>query len=594
MNQKVRLPLLIITCLISQIMWGQNNLHIIKLQSQMLQLISSPNRDAFFEVTEQLKNECEKSGDERLFYTAWGYQSTYEATHLDYTSAETIVNEIADYAEAQNSHWGTYIVIRTKAMNAQQKQDYYAADEGFRKAVDFRHKYFPEESAGDDLRELLKMADHHKDRKATLKYIHLILNERNISATHQEEALNRLSQLAFTDNNKQLFDSVYTALQELQQNSDIVALDPIVEVNRQTILGHYQEALHLCNQLSPEARAEHMSEIYHRMGLHDKAYEYLSLYKSINDSMMMVSHDHMMASCFAQMNNDRLKMEQNILAEENAHLRQMINYIIGGALLLILGIVVCMNFKRIRSLEKSNAQLDKAVKKAEKAFNMKNEFITQITKELREPLNPIEGFSDILGTTEYELLPDEREELSRHIRSSAKHITKLIDELAELSLYESKRSLPITYTLSPNHIFRHMVDSMRSRCKPGVRMFFESDLPDNFMVEHNQEAIKTLMKHLLDNAVQYTDHGSITVSCTEYDNKVRASVTDTGRGIPSEQLEHVFDIFTENGDCIKLNGLGLPICKAIVKLCGGSIWVDTDYHEGTRFVFELPRRRENE
>jgi signal transduction histidine kinase len=189
-----------------------------------------------------------------------------------------------------------------------------------------------------------------------------------------------------------------------------------------------------------------------------------------------------------------------------------------------------------------------------------------------------------------ELQAEEREQLSQHIKESSKHITKLIDELAELSLYESKKSLPVNYTISPNHLCRHMVDTMRPRCKQGVRIFFESELSDDYAVETNHEAIEALLRHLLDNAVQYTEEGVITVACSEYGNKVRVSVTDTGHGIPEEQREHVFETFREFGENVKLKGLGLPICKAIVKLLGGEIWLDADYREGSRFIFELPAR----
>ena len=135
-----------------------------------------------------------------------------------------------------------------------------------------------------------------------------------------------------------------------------------------------------------------------------------------------------------------------------------------------------------------------------------------------------------------------------------------------------------------------MVDTMRPRCKQGVRIFFESELSDDYAVETNHEAIEALLRHLLDNAVQYTEEGVITVACSEYGNKVRVSVTDTGHGIPEEQREHVFETFRELGENVKLKGLGLPICKAIVKLLGGEIWLDADYREGSRFIFELPAR----
>ena len=221
---------------------------------------------------------------------------------------------------------------------------------------------------------------------------------------------------------------------------------------------------------------------------------------------------------------------------------------------------------------------------------MKNEFITNITNELRAPLNPIEGFSDILGTQDYELQPEEREELSNMIKDSSKTITKLIDELAELSLYESKKTLPMNYTMSPNHLCRHMVDALRPQCKSGVRMFYETEISDNYAVQTNQEAVEALLRHLIENAIQFTDQGVITVATTEYENTLRTSVTDTGRGIPAERRSHVFDTFREMGDNQKLQGLGLSICQAIVKLLGGRIWLDENYTEGSRFIFELPKQ----
>ena len=589
MNRKINFLLLVLTCLISLNALAEENLHIVKLQAEMLRLISSNDRDKFMKVTEELKAECQKQGDERLFYTAWGNQSTYEATHQNYIKADEISEKIAAYAEDQNSYWGNYIALHTKAVTALQKQDYQAAEEGFLEAVNFRHKYFHGESAGDDLQELMKIANHRKDQKAGLKYARQILAEPNVAPIHKGRALFRLSQFAFNKNNKELYDSIYNELMTLKKSDGISTIEPVVEVNYQIINGNYDEALRLCQDLSPEKKAERMAVIYHRMGDNDKAYEYMAKFKVINDSIVLVSHGNVVASCYVQMNNERMKLEQKVLEDENVRLKRLFLYTLIGAIIVILTLVLWQHHLRIKRLERENAQLDKALKKSEKAFDMKNEFITHITDELRAPLNPIEGFSDILGTKEYELQPEEREELSNMIKDSSKHITKLIDELAELSLYESKKSPPVNYTLSPNHLCRHMVDSMRPHCKPGVRMFFESDLSDDYAVQTNHEAMEALLKHLLTNAVQYTDQGVITLSCTEYGDMVRTSVTDTGKGIPPEIRDHVFDTFREMGENVKLNGLGLTICKSIVRLLGGKIWLDTSYTEGTRFVFDIPK-----
>ena len=590
MREIINFLMLAFACLIALPAMAKDDAQVTKLQTEMLRLICTTDKDKFTEVTEELKKLCQQQGNERLFYTAWGNQSTYEATHQNYTEAELVANKISEYAEAQSSHWGKYIVLHVKAVNALQMQHYDEAESGFLKAVEFRHKYFPNESAGDDLQELMKIANHRKDQKAGLKFAKQILAEPNVAPIHKGRALFRLSQFAFNKNNKELYDSIYNELMKLKQSDGIGTIEPVVEVNHEILNGNYAEALRLCEQLSPEKQAERMAVIYHRMGDNNKAYEQMAKFKKINDSIVLVSHGNVVASCYVQMNNERMKLEQKLLEDENAQLKRWIILTVIVALVLILAIVVWEYRRRIKRLKKENERLEKERKQVEKAFDMKNEFITNITNELRAPLNPIEGFSDILGTQDYELQPEEREELSNMIKDSSKTITKLIDELAELSLYESKKTLPMNYSMSPNHLCRHMVDALRPQCKSGVRMFYETEISDDYAVQTNQEAVEALLRHLIENAIQYTNQGVITVATMEFENTLRTSVTDTGRGIPAERRSHVFDTFREMGDNQKLQGLGLSICQAIVKLLGGRIWLDENYTEGSRFIFELPKQ----
>ncbi len=591
MKKSVILLLLTFVSLTSTAVSSYNEKDVMRLRAQMLRLISTAEIEKFYEVSNKLKDVCQKIGDERTFYTAWGNQADYEATRQNYAKADEIADQIAHFAAKQNSHWGNYVALHTRAATALQKQDYMAAEEAYKRAADFRHKYFPNESAGDDLQELMKIANHRKDQKAGLMYARKILAEPNVAPIHKGRALFRLSQFAFNKNNVQQYDSIYNVLMQLKESDGIAAIEPVVEVNYEILHGNYQRALQLCQDLSPDKKAERMAVIYHRMGNNDKAYEMMAKFKKINDSIVLVSHGNVVASCYVQMNNERMKLEQKLLEDENSQLKHWLVYILCIAVVLLLALVIWQHHVRIKRLEKEKAQLEQEKKRAEKAFDMKNEFITNITNELRAPLNPIEGFSDILANSDYELQAEEREALRGLIKDSSKHITKLIDELAEMSLYESKKSLPMNYTLSPNHLARHMVDSLRPRCKEGVRMFFESDLPDDYAVQSNHEGIETVLRHLLENAIQYTDKGVITLAITEYEDSVRTSVTDTGRGIPPERREHVFETFRELGDNQKLQGLGLSICQAVVKLLGGKIWLDETYTKGTRFIFDLPIRK---
>ena len=584
--------LALLTCLLCCIGGRtESSEELIRLEAEMLKYISYDDRDTFNKVTNQLKDASKKAGDERMFYTAWGNQAIYEATHKDYPKAMGIVSYIMDDAKKNGSVFGEYAAMHAKAVVLLQEQDYSAAERAFLDAVDFRHKHFPNESAGEDLQELMKIANHRKDGPAGVRFARQILAEPNVAPIHKGRALYRLSQMAMNKNDVEEFNRIYAEMMELKKTDGIGTLRPLLEVNYHIINGNYQEALRLCRDLSPEKQAERMAVIYHRMGDNDKAYEQMARFKKINDSIVLVSHGNVVASCYVQMNNERMKLEQKLLEEENTRLKRIIIFSVVGIIIIVLAIVLLQHHLRIKRLERENARLDKARQQAEEAFDMKNEFINNITNELRAPLNPIEGFSDILGTKDYELQPEEREELSKLIKDSSKTITKLIDEMAELSLYESKKTLPMNYTLSPNHLCRHMVDSYRPKCKQGVRMYFETDLPDQYDIQTNHEAFEALLRHLIENAIQYTDEGVITVACTEYEDKIRTSVTDTGKGIPLERYEHVFDTFREMGDNQKLQGLGLSICQAIVKLLGGKIWLDVKYAAGSRFIFELPKKQ---
>jgi mevalonate kinase len=164
-----------------------------------------------------------------------------------------------------------------------------------------------------------------------------ILAEPNAEPIHKGRALFRLSQFAFNKNNKELYDSIYNELMALKASDGIGTIEPVVEVNHEILNGNYEEALRLCEQLAPEKKAERMAVIYHRMGNDQKAYEQMAKFKKINDSIVLVSHGNVVASCFVQMNNERLKLEQKILEEENAQLRRWITLIVVAAIVFFLG-----------------------------------------------------------------------------------------------------------------------------------------------------------------------------------------------------------------------------------------------------------------
>jgi signal transduction histidine kinase len=93
----------------------------------------------------------------------------------------------------------------------------------------------------------------------------------------------------------------------------------------------------------------------------------------------------------------------------------------------------------------------------------------------------------------------------------------------------------------------------------------------------------------LENAAKFTHQGSITLSMTSTDDKVRFTVEDTGIGIPADQTEHIFEEFVQLDTFTDGTGIGLTVARSVARRMGGDLWLDTDYKEGARFVLELLR-----
>jgi len=564
---------------------------VIRLKADMLKYISGDDRSRFEDVTERLKTAALESGDERTFYTAWGNQAIYEATHQYYTQAMAIINELKEYAEEAQSPYGQYMAIHANAVTLLQRHSYDDAEEAFQEAVDFRHNHFPNESAAEDIQELMKIANHRKDAKAGAQYARQILAEPNVAPIHQGRALFRLSQIAFNKRDTAAFDHLYQQMDSLREKTGIGTREPVVEVNYQILHGNYDKALMLTKELAAPARAERLALIYHLKGDNEKAYQFMEKFKKINDSIVLVSHGNMVASCFVQMNNERMKYEQTLLERQNNRLRNMLYMTLALALFAILSLILYQRQQKVNLLQRKNKKLTKDRDQAEKALSMKNEFLNSITRELREPLNPITGFSDILGETDYELQPEEREVMSEHIKSSSQQLLRMIDGMAELSFYESKKSLPQDTSVIPNVLCRHFADAMQTRCQEGVRIQSITQLPDNYAIKTNPAALEAVLKHLIDNAIRFTDYGTITLACEENGKgDVRFSVSDTGFGIQEERKEHILRLIAgEDSQAKYIRGFGLSICLAIMKLLKGRLWLDTEYNKGARFCFEIPQ-----
>lgn len=522
----------LLACLFSAtLMQADTQEDLMRLEADMLKYISSHESDTFYKITKELKELSQKAGEERLFYKAWSNEAIYEATVQNYTEALSITEELNTYALSNGSFFGEYTALHTRATILLQKHDYDNAEKEFIKAVDFHHRHFPTESAAPDLQELMKIANHRKDGPSGVKYARQILEEPNVAPIHKGRALYRISQMAFNKNDTTEFNHIYNEMMKLKETDGIGTLQPLLEVNHLIMNGKYEQALQLTDELDAETKAERKAIIYQRMGDYEKAYKQMQAYKRISDSITLVSHGNMVASCFVQMNNERLQLEQHFLESQNNKLRNYIYLIITLSVLVILLLIIYKRHRTIKKLEVANKSLGIENKDAAKALN----------------------------------------------------------DLAELSYYENKTNLPLSTPLNINSVCNCLTTSSQGMCHKGVTMVFQTDIPDNETVNTNPDALEKMLLHLLDNAARFSYQGIITLSCSKAGENIRFSIADKTSDLDNKKSKRFTGMFAEEDNKLHYIGMTFKICQTIVSLLQGTIWFDKEYTQGSRICFEIPQ-----
>ena len=250
----------------------------------------------------------------------------------------------------------------------------------------------------------------------------------------------------------------------------------------------------------------------------------------------------------------------------------------------------------ITNRKQTEAEILKARNEAEKANQVKSEFISRMSHELRTPMNAILGFAQLMSMGE--ISPSHRKGVN-HIISSGKHLLDLINEVLDISRIESGR-----ITLSPEPIrlagiITEMIDVIGPvAIKRNIKPRLEASESDNLSVIADRQSLKQAIINLLSNAVKYnSEGGSVTVRTklmageTIHSSAVRILVSDTGPGIKPENLNRLFFPFerigAEDSD-IEGSGLGLSLVKKLVNAMDGDVGVESQPGLGSTFWIELP------
>jgi signal transduction histidine kinase len=244
----------------------------------------------------------------------------------------------------------------------------------------------------------------------------------------------------------------------------------------------------------------------------------------------------------------------------------------------------------LMKIRAQNNELKKALVRAEESDRMKSTFIQSMSHEIRTPLNAVSGFSQVLCNPNFELSDEEKQDMQQRISSNVNQITNIIIEMLELSKSESEGLVSDSEKKDVlcNDLGRTVLEDFKENDNTGFELRFSSDVNDDFTIYTNAYRLSVGLRHLLDNAVKFTEKGYVELSIVKKDDRLLFCVTDTGVGIREEDRERIFETFSKVDDFKEGIGLGLPICRRLIRSLGGEVELDPSYSEGCRFIVSLP------
>jgi len=265
-------------------------------------------------------------------------------------------------------------------------------------------------------------------------------------------------------------------------------------------------------------------------------------------------------------------------------------FYLGGIIICTLALFLFLYFswKKIFRLKESKRSQECMIQKAERAIKKKNMFLSNMSHEVRTPLNAIVGFSAVLSSDDDSFDEDSRKEFCEIIKVNSFQLLKLINDILDFSDFENDN---ITFNIRPYDavkLCKEVVETVSASRKLEVELRFDTELSD-LVMDTDDARLRQVLINLLVNATKFTKEGSIVLKLEMSDrNTAFFSVTDTGCGIPLEKQDLIFERFEKLNDFAQGSGLGLSICKLIVTYMKGRLWVDSNYTQGARFCFTHP------
>jgi signal transduction histidine kinase len=238
-------------------------------------------------------------------------------------------------------------------------------------------------------------------------------------------------------------------------------------------------------------------------------------------------------------------------------------------------------------------ELSQALEEIKQISKRKSDFISAVSHELRTPLTSIKGYASILLRGKLGSIPQKVKERLEKINYHSDDLTKLINDLLDISRIESGKQELDLKALNLCELVNKVLDLLSPQIKEKnlqTQVLADKELPE---VNADRRQLERVLINLVSNAIKFTPKsGTISIQAKPKDGTMQIDISDTGVGIPAKDLPHIFDEFYRSENAINENvkgsGLGLSLAKYIVAAHNGKIWVKSELNKGATFSFTLP------
>jgi signal transduction histidine kinase len=248
--------------------------------------------------------------------------------------------------------------------------------------------------------------------------------------------------------------------------------------------------------------------------------------------------------------------------------------------------------ERTAALMQNNIELMAARDKAEASNRLKTAFMNNISHEIRTPLNGILGFAPLAIDPSFG--EADKQEFLRILNYSSKRLMQTVTDYMDISLITSGNMDAKNAEFAPSTVINEIIKQFQPQIEEKkIDLIIDKPEPfDTLIINSDKEILKKILSHLVDNALKFTQKGSITIGISLKINQIEFYVKDTGIGISSENLSIIFDHFSQADTSSTRghegSGLGLAIIKGLVSIAGGEIKAESTKDKGSIFSFTIP------